>query len=88
MVEEDYKEPKDESSTLNLSREDVLNLRKGEVIEYGCSGQYLHVDNVNPKRGVVSGTITSAEGVNAVSIDTLVERGIRIAKWQSKGEVV
>ena len=69
-----------------LKKEDVLALQNGEVVQYlgkdnFRKDQYLLVDEVDLERGVVTGELTSACGVNNLSIDYLIENGIRIAKW-------
>jgi len=66
-----------------LDREDVVGVERGEVIEYQTKlgSVYLIVDHVDQDRGVVTGAITHATGVNALSIDELVANGKNIAKW-------
>ncbi len=72
-----------------LKREDILALREGEVIKYRCGilgvMNYLVVESVDAESGKVSGHISNALGVNAVSIEELVREGIDIAKF-SKSE--
>jgi len=66
-----------------LSREDILNLKMGEVIRY--RGGYLTVADVDVERGVVTGRLEDQiYGVNALPIEELEETGIEVTKWQRK----
>lgn len=67
-----------------LTREDLLNLEKGEVVEYdrGRGKEYLIVDKVRQNERV-TGEITEALGVNSIPIEELVSYGIRLAKWRT-----
>lgn len=69
-----------------LKREDVLALRNGEVVQYPGKDNngydlYLLVDKIDSERGVVTGHLLSAYGVNNLSIDYLIKNGLDIAKW-------
>lgn len=67
-----------------LSRQQILSIKRGEVIAYqGDHGiNLLLVDYVDLERGVVSGAITEAMGVNSLPIDYIIKNGIDTAKWR------
>ena len=56
-----------------LSREELENLKKGDVLKYDdkMGSVYLIVEKV--EEGRVCGQIASATGINSISIDTLVK---------------
>lgn len=63
-----------------ISREEILNLREGEVVRY--SEGYLIVAKVDLERGVVTGMLESnIYGVNCLPIEELRQTGLEIAKW-------
>ena len=72
-----------------LSKERIYGLKRGEVIAYRDGRgriQLIYVDHVDAERGKVSGEISVASGVNAISIDRLVEQGFDLAKWEGGSE--
>lgn len=64
-----------------LSREELENLEKGNIIRYNSKIGicYLVVEGVRGER--VSGQIASPYGVNSVSIDELVKMNPRLGKF-------
>lgn len=64
-----------------LSKEELENLKKGDVLKYDekfgvC---YLIVESV--RQGRVSGQIASPYGVNSISIEELVKMDPRLGKF-------
>lgn len=61
----------------NLTREDINKLEGGDVIVYSSKifpdNKYLIVSSVNVKSRMISGQIAIPIGVNALSIDDIVE---------------
>ena len=59
----------------NFKREDVKNVKPGDVIVYnGCMGEtYFLVSDVKNDGSKISGRITSARGVNGLPLEAVVE---------------
>ena len=73
------------SEYTGLSREQILNLKMGEVVKY--RGGYLTVAKVDIDRGVVTGRLEDQiYGVNALPIEELEKIGTEVTKWQKPGK--
>lgn len=64
-----------------LSRDELENLKKGDVIKYRgkLGSRYLIVEKVNEWR--VCGQIASPIGVNSMPLDELVKKSPRLSKF-------
>ena len=64
-----------------LSREELENLKKGDVLKYDEKFGVCYIIVESVRKGRVSGQIASPHGVNSISLDELVKKNPLLGKF-------